>query len=181
MCDSTASRQPVPGSTTLAEGLSRWHPARLWVAGLGAGYLRPAPGTWGSLAALGVWWFLLAESPAGVQLAVIAVYFVVSTVVLRPVMTACGVKDASWIVADEVAGQWLTLLGASQVWWIALAGFMLFRLFDIAKPWPVGWVDRRVPGALGVMLDDVVAGVMAWAVLQVAVPAIGHIAGLPAG
>ena len=76
--------------------------------------------------------------------------------------------DPSPVVIDEVAGQWLTLLVAPlDLAWYALA-FVLFRFFDILKPWPIGWLERRVPGALGVMLDDVAAALAAMAVLALA-------------
>ena len=65
-----------------------------------------------------------------------------------------------------MAGYLLTMIAAPQAWWWSLIGFALFRLFDILKPWPIGWADRRVSGGLGIMLDDLLAGLMAWLVLQ---------------
>ena len=77
-----------------------------------------------------------------------------------------GQDDPGAVVIDEVAGQWLTLLpAATTVWWHWLAGFALFRFFDIVKPWPVGWADRRVKGGLGVMVDDIIAGAYAGVLL----------------
>ncbi len=72
-----------------------------------------------------------------------------------------GEKDSSAIVIDEVAGQWLTLAVVAVDWRYYVIGFFLFRLADIAKPWPASWADRRVPGGLGVMLDDIFAGLYA--------------------
>ncbi len=79
-----------------------------------------------------------------------------------------GVHDHPAIVWDEVVGYLITMTGAPTNWQWLLGGFLLFRLFDILKPWPVRWFDRRVAGGLGVMADDVVAGLMALAVLQIA-------------
>jgi phosphatidylglycerophosphatase A len=102
-------------------------------------------------------------------LAVIVAYTAISLVVLRPVLRHSEVKDAPWIVVDEVAGQWLALLMAPRAWWAVTVAFVLFRLLDIAKPGPIGWLDRELSGGWGVMADDLLAGVVACAVLQLAV------------
>lgn len=134
------------------------------------GYLRPAPGTWGSLAAIPFAYAL--HQLGGFTLLVVATTLVFAlgwwaTVVV----TRDGDHDPSWVVIDEVVGQWIALFpvsyGAMMMGidtlrlypgWIA--GFVLFRLFDIWKPWIVGWADR-MGTPLGVMLDDVIAGVFA--------------------
>lgn len=137
----------------------------------GVGYLRPAPGTWGSLAALPLAWVLhvLGGFPL-LCLGVVAAFS--SGWWATSVMTRGGPDhDPSEIVIDEVAGQWIALLALSAPAWHAgiaihklwpgwIAAFLLFRLFDIWKPGPVGWADRR-GDALGVMLDDVIAGLFA--------------------
>lgn len=149
------------------------HPAGWIATALGAGLSPKAPGTAGSLVALLPWWFLLRELP-------LAWYGVVLVAGFALGVWACGIcdrklgeHDQGALVWDEVIGMWLTLLVAPQgSWpWMAgymIAGFALFRLFDIWKPWPVRVADRRVQGGLGVMLDDVVAGVYALVVLQLA-------------
>lgn len=147
--------------------------AVLAVTGFGSGLLRPAPGTWGSLLALALWWWLLAEAPWPAQLAVAAITFVAGTWLTGVVARRYGVGDDPRIVIDEFAGLWVALLGAPSTWAGALAGFVLFRLFDVLKPWPIRWVERRVPGAFGVMADDVVAGIAALIVLQLAFLAAG--------
>lgn len=137
----------------------------------GVGYLRPAPGTWGSLAALplaygihqiGGFWFLVN----------LTVFVFITGYVATQKVTAQGTDpDPSWIVIDEVAGQWIALFPVSYgagmmgiditlLWPGWIAAFVLFRLFDIWKPWLVGRADRR-GDAMGVMLDDVIAGVFA--------------------
>jgi phosphatidylglycerophosphatase A len=77
-----------------------------------------------------------------------------------------GLHDHPGIVWDEIAGYLLTMLAAPAGWSWMVVGFVLFRLFDIWKPWPIGWLDRRVGGGFGIMLDDLVAGVFAAACLQ---------------
>jgi phosphatidylglycerophosphatase A len=133
-------------------------PIRLLAAGLGAGFSPVAPGTAGSLLAvllavplmLGPWWLLplaaLAASVGGVWL----------------VAHAEGTDDPGWVVIDEVAGQWITLvgLGTGRPALLGLvAGFALFRLLDITKPGPIGWIDRQ-RGAWPVMADDIAAGLV---------------------
>lgn len=138
----------------------------------GVGYLKPAPGTWGSLAALPLFWIIheFLGGPIATTLATIAVTLV-GWWVIDQATKGSDNHDPSEIVIDEVAGQWVALLpmsfGAAAMGvgildlypgWIA--AFILFRLFDIWKPGPVGWADRR-NDAFGVMFDDIIAGIMA--------------------
>lgn len=147
------------------------HPAGWIATALGAGLVPKGPGTAGSLVALLPWWFVLRGLPPAWYFAVLAAGFALG-------VWACGVcdrrlaaHDQGALVWDEVIGMWITLIAApggtpaSAALWMA-AGFVLFRLFDIWKPWPVRWADRRVRGGLGVMLDDVLAGALAWTALQ---------------
>ncbi|EYD73557.1 Phosphatidylglycerophosphatase A [Rubellimicrobium mesophilum DSM 19309] len=148
--------------------------SRLIASVLGLGHLRPAPGTWGSLAAVlvgfliarfgGAWPFL-----AATLLAIVLAFWSVADLISR--LGEPGPHDPSWVVIDEVAGQWIALvpvvLGAAnngvapeRLWPGWIAAFLLFRLFDIWKPGPVGWADRR-HGAAGVVLDDLFAGLLA--------------------
>ncbi len=137
----------------------------------GVGYLRPAPGTWGSLAALPYFWVF--HVFGGFPLVLIAVIagFVKGWWAIKEMTSGSDNHDPSEIVVDEVIGQWIALLPLSYAAWSMsldilvmwpgwIAAFVLFRLFDIWKPGPVGWADRR-DDAWGVMLDDVVAGVLA--------------------
>jgi phosphatidylglycerophosphatase A len=137
----------------------------------GIGFLRPAPGTWGSLAALPV--ALILIWIGGPWLFVIATLLVIGLgwVATRAEITETQEDDPSHVVIDEVAGQWIALwplafgaasngVAVTALWPGWIAAFLLFRLFDIWKPGPVGWADRR-NDALGVMLDDVIAGVFA--------------------
>lgn len=133
-------------------------PAVFWASGLGVGFARPAPGTWGSIFAVAIWWLLLSELGVAAQAAVIAIYLVSAVVACQRVCTRYGVDDASEMVADEVVGMWIALLTAPKVWWICLVALALFRLMDVLKPGLVGWLDSRIKGGIGVILDDVVAG-----------------------
>ncbi|MEM9971260.1 MAG: phosphatidylglycerophosphatase A [Pseudomonadota bacterium] len=151
----------------------------------GVGYLRPAPGTWGSLAALPVAWILhQVAGPLALGLAAVLLHFA-GLNALKKHMENSEDHDPSWVVVDEVVGQWIALLPASAgAWWLdidvmrlwpgVVAGFAFFRLFDIRKPWLVGRADRR-DDAIGVMLDDVWAGVFA-AVCVAALAAFAHLA-----
>jgi phosphatidylglycerophosphatase A len=130
----------------------------------GAGLAPKAPGTAGSLAALPFAWLIAREwGGLGLVVAAAAVFATgwwAAAVVVRRVG-----PDPSIVVIDEVAGQFLTLAVVPLDWRYYAAGFALFRLFDIVKPWPVGWADRRVGGGFGVMLDDILAAIYAGALL----------------
>lgn len=135
--------------------------ASLW----GVGHLRPAPGTWGSLVALAPGAALLAlGGPLLVGAAALALAWAGwRAVSALPADTQAN--DAGWIVVDEAAGQWLALAGLATLSLTGLAAaFLLFRALDILKPWPVSWADRR-KDALGIMLDDLVAGALAGAII----------------
>ena len=144
--------------------------ARLIASGFGAGFCPVAPGTAGSLAALPLGVLLLHLSPAALPIAILAACGL-GVWSIRAVGAAAA--DPGWIVIDEFAGQWIAMLplaslpygGMSTAGLAGLAAaFALFRLFDIAKPGPVGWADRR-HDAIGVMGDDIIAGAMATAIL----------------
>ncbi|MBS1303626.1 phosphatidylglycerophosphatase A [Loktanella sp. SALINAS62] len=135
------------------------------------GYLRPAPGTWGSLAALPTGWALMVLGGPWLLVVATVLIFVAGTWATTRMTAGQPGHDPSEIVVDEVAGQWIALwplafgaanAGASYtaLWPGWIAAFLLFRLFDITKWGPVGWADRR-NDAMGVMLDDVIAGVFA--------------------
>ena len=133
----------------------------------GSGLSPIAPGTVGSLAALPLAYFLLSV-PLGQAMLVIGALFFMGIWASNAMEAALEQHDASLIVIDEVVGQCLVvalldvfLRGAVDTTQLLLLSFMGFRLFDIIKPWPVGWVDNKVDGGLGVMLDDVVAALLA--------------------
>ena len=136
-----------------------------WIAcGFGSGLSPVAPGTFGSAAAL-LPWLLLRQLPLWGILAITAAVFVVGVWASQRTVDRLSLSDPGCVVIDEFVGQWLALAFAPPGWMWMLAGFALFRLFDVWKPWPVSWADRNVHGGLGVMLDDAIAGAMAAAVL----------------
>ena len=134
----------------------------------GAGLLPVMPGTWGSLAALPCAWAIRSIwGVAGLAIAAVIV-FAVGCWAAGALAKTSGAKDPGAIVIDEVAAQWLVLLPAPLDPLSYAAAFSLFRIFDIWKPWPAGLADRRFPGGLGIMLDDLLAAVYAVLVLLVA-------------
>lgn len=126
----------------------------------GSGFLRPAPGTWGTLAALPFGYALyLAGGIGALAFGVIAVTFI-GVWATKRVQGHLGTHDNSTIVIDEVAGMWLALCVTPPSWQGYLVAFLLFRLFDVIKPFPISWLDSNVHGAWGVMLDDLAAGLV---------------------
>ncbi len=126
-----------------------------------------APGTLGTLVAIPIYWLLNELSPWN-YLTVTTLLFGAGVWVCGTAARRLGVHDHPGIVWDEIVGYLVTMTAAPEGGWWVLAGFVLFRLFDIAKPFPIGLVDRRVGGGFGIMLDDLIAGLFALALLQVA-------------
>jgi phosphatidylglycerophosphatase A len=135
----------------------------------GAGRLRPGPGTWGSLAAVVLWWLLASRLPPAAQVPVILGLIVVVTAIGIPAATlearGCGRKDPQHVVIDEVAGQLVTLIACPILWKPMLCGFILFRAFDIVKPPPIRSLEKLSEGT-GIVVDDLGAGVYGLVVLQ---------------
>jgi phosphatidylglycerophosphatase A len=145
-----------------------------WIAcGFGSGLAPRAQGTFGSAAAI-LPWLLLRQLSLPLYVVVIVATFALGVWACNVAGRALGVDDHRSLVIDEFVGQWVTLLPALFApWWIVLAGFALFRLFDVWKPWPISWLDRHLKGGMGVMVDDVVAGVFAALVLVALMYACG--------
>lgn len=137
-------------------------PPGFWiVTALGAGLLRPAPGTWGSLAALLPGWLLL---HLGGPLSLVAALVGLGIFSFHPIRRyeeSTGRHDDPRIVIDEVLGMGIALLATDADPLFIACAFALFRFFDILKPGPVGWLDRRLQGPAGVLADDILAGVLA--------------------
>jgi phosphatidylglycerophosphatase A len=125
------------------------------------------PGTWGSLAALPCAWAISALAGRAALAGAAILAFVLGCWAAAAVAHASGREDPGFIVVDEVAAQWLVLVAAPLDWRAYLAAFLLFRVFDIVKPWPVRAIERRVAGGLGIMLDDVAAALYAILVLLI--------------
>jgi phosphatidylglycerophosphatase A len=131
-----------------------------------SGYLPKAPGTWGSMLGVGLWYGLrrLELLPyAGA----VAALFVIGTICAGAAEKILDRGDPGIVVIDEIVGQLISLAAAPHHPAAALSGFLLFRFFDILKPFPAGWLDKHIHGGLGIMLDDVVAAVYALLILQI--------------
>lgn len=124
--------------------------------GFGSGLSPVAPGTAGSLAAV-VPALLIVQLPVAAALALVAAAFLVGIPLCARAGRLLGVADHGGIVWDEFVGLWLVLVLVPPHWAWWASGFVLFRLFDALKPWPIGWFDRHVHGGFGVMLDDILA------------------------
>lgn len=137
-----------------------------WLAfGLGSGLSPLAPGTAGTLMAIPFWWGL-SQLNLWVYGLIVVLMFGLGVWASHVVSRRLGQHDFGGIVIDEMVGYWITMLACPWDWRLALIGFILFRVFDILKPPPIGWLDRRVGGGFGIMIDDVIAGVMAAVGLQ---------------
>ena len=143
--------------------LNKW---QHWLAlGFGSGLAPKAPGTFGTLAALPLVW-LLAMLSLGWSAAVIVAGAVLGVFVCDVVSRDIGADDHGAIVWDEIIGFAITLWAVPFTTQNVLIAFVLFRLLDIIKPWPIRWFDRNLHGGLGVMMDDIVAGVLACLLLH---------------
>ena len=142
-----------------------FNPIHLLAFGFGSGAAPKAPGTWGTLAAVLIYWPLSQLSPEH-YLLMLLVTSVMGIYICGQTARDLGVHDHGNIVWDEFVGFWITMFAAPVGWVWVVVGFVLFRFFDIIKPWPISWIDKRITGGFGIMLDDVIAGVMAAVVLQ---------------
>jgi phosphatidylglycerophosphatase A len=154
-------------------GLPLWHPPALIATGFGVGLLPLMPGTWASLAALPCAWIIRSLGGTGGLAAAAGIAFLSGWWAAARVARSSGQHDPGFIVIDEIAAQWLVLLAAPLDWRCYAAAFLLFRLFDITKPWPARLVERRVAGGLGIMLDDIVAALYALLLLLIGEGVLG--------
>ena len=134
-------------------------PSAFIACGFGAGLLPKAPGTWGSAAGLALW-LLIPDQPMW-QIGACALGFVVGWLACAQVCRHHELTDPAEVVVDEIVGVWIALAVLPKEPFGLLAGFVLFRIFDILKPFPVGTLERRFRGGFGVMIDDVAAGALA--------------------
>ena len=144
-------------------------PRVLFSTTLGAGFVKYAPGTVASFIAVLIWWFWLSDLRGFYQSGIIIAFAALALYCVASTMQKYGIGDDGAITIDEVLGQWVALIAIPKTWWLVLAAFITFRLLDILKPDPVGWVETKFDGALGVMLDDIGAGALVVAVLHVLV------------
>ena len=133
--------------------------------GFGSGLSRFVPGTLGTVAAI-PFYLVMSQLPLEVYLAIVLVSTFVGVHLCRYAADKLGVHDHGGIVWDEFVGFWITMIAVPAGWSWLLAGFVLFRIFDMVKPWPISWLDKHVNGGFGIMLDDVVAGILALSCLH---------------
>lgn len=145
--------------------MARFNMINFLAFGFGLGYAKKAPGTFGTLAGIP---FILFFQQFSLE-----IYLLATAGMLLFGIWLCGassrqmgVHDHPGIVWDEIVGYMITMIAAPTGWQWMLLGFVLFRIFDIFKPWPISYLDRHVHGGLGIMVDDVLAGIMAAVVLQ---------------
>jgi phosphatidylglycerophosphatase A len=166
---STGVPPAVPSTGSVASRAPLW--ARLVATFFGMGYLRPGPGSWASAATVLLWWLLTRWiAPTGQSLAVFllaALTVLVGIPAATRVERASGLKDPQFVVIDEVAGQLITLIAIPVSWKSLLLGFIFFRGFDMVKPPPVRQLER-LPEGVGIVIDDVGAGLYALVVMQIA-------------
>jgi phosphatidylglycerophosphatase A len=128
--------------------------------GFGSGLSPKAPGTVGTIAAIPLW-YLLVQLPPQTYVVVVAICVIIGIFICGSAADKLGVHDHGGIVWDEFVGFWITMAFLPVSYVSVLVGFILFRLFDIFKPWPISWLDKNIGGGLGIMIDDVVAGLAA--------------------
>ncbi|KPD03495.1 phosphatidylglycerophosphatase A [Moellerella wisconsensis] len=136
-----------------------WH---LLATGFGSGLSPIVPGTMGSLVAI-PFWLLMARMPIWSCWVIIVAGFFIGCLICQRTSDDMKVHDHGSIVWDEFIGMWITLMAIPTVSWEwILTGFFIFRIFDMWKPWPIRWFDRRVSGGFGIMIDDVIAAIFAY-------------------
>ncbi len=153
-----AKQHPIPKTI--------WtNPIHFLAFGFGAGVSPIMPGTCGTLVAIPIY-YLLMQGPLWLYAAILLFAAIIGVWICGIAARDTGVHDHPGIVWDEIVGYLLTMILVPLTWYWILIGFGLFRLFDILKPWPIRWVDSKVSGGVGIMLDDIIAGFFAWVVMQ---------------
>lgn len=165
MTDPSMQHEPEQVEPLLPPGFLR-NPVHLLAFGFGSGAINRAPGTWGSLAAI-PFYGLFMWLPLPAYWLLISALFLLGVWLCGKTADDLKVHDHGGIVWDEFVGMWIVLGLHPQTLEGVLLAFVLFRFFDVLKPWPINWIDARTPGGLGIMIDDVVAGLMAMLVLYV--------------
>ncbi len=164
--DTSTSETPVRMPNVFGD------PVHFLAFGFGSGLAPKAPGTWGTVAAIPPY-LLFADAPLWFYVGMIVFGFAAGIAICDITSKYMGVHDHGGIVWDEIIGYWITMLAAPVEWTWIIAGFLLFRLFDIWKPWPIRVADAKVHGGLGIMIDDVIAGVYALLALQLLIHLVG--------
>lgn len=136
------------------------NPIHFLALGFGSGLMPKAPGTFGTIAAIPVF-ILFSQFDLWLFVLMTAIVSIMGVYICSYTSKALGVHDHSGIVIDEIAGFLITMIAVPAEWLWMFLGFVLFRFFDILKPWPISWIDKNIQGGFGIMFDDVVAGLLA--------------------
>ena len=140
-------------------------PACFLGLGFGVGLIPFAPGTFGTLIAIPV--YLLMQNLSLIGYLLLTLLALIAGVWLcQQSANYLGKNDPAAVVWDEIAGYLVTMIAAPEGWQWIITGFVLFRFFDIIKPWPISWFDKNLHGGLGIMADDIIAGIFAWLIMQ---------------
>lgn len=143
-----------------------WHDPLFFIGfGLGSGAMPFAPGTFGTLMAI-PFYLLLRPLSLPLYLSVVVVFFILSSILCDYLSRRIHHHDHGGMCIDEFAGFFVTMINAPQGFWWIIVGFLLFRLFDIWKPWPIRFLDEHVHGGFGMVLDDIVAGIYGFIIIQ---------------
>ena len=141
------------------------HPVYFLGLGFGSGLAPKAPGTFGTLAAIPLY-FLIKDVPLVSYLGVVVTAFIMGIWICQQSAQWLGQRDPSAVVWDEIVGYLITMIAAPAGWQWLVLGFIFFRFFDILKPWPINLADKAIHGGLGIMVDDVIAGIFALVCVQ---------------
>lgn len=141
-------------------------PWQFLASGFGAGLSPIAPGTMGTLVAVPLWAIFASFLPLWGYLLLIIIASIIGITICQKASDELGVHDHGGIVWDEFVGLWITMLFAPVSWASAILGFLLFRFFDVLKPWPIKAIDEKISGGFGIMFDDIIAGIFALIALQ---------------
>lgn len=148
---------PIESNTEQLRSYAFKDPLVVLATGFGIGWIPVAPGTIASLVIAILFWFFVPESGV-LQYAIIFLLFLGTRFTLGFLVRKYGENDEPCIVLDEFLGMAIALFLVPKQWWLYLIAFLIFRIFDIVKPWPISWIEQRVRGAYGIILDDVMAG-----------------------
>lgn len=152
-------------NTPIPQGFLK-HPVHFLALGFGSGCAAKMPGTMGTF--VGILFYLpMMKLSVPVYVALTVILFLIGIWLCDVTARHLGVHDHGAIVWDEIVGFLVTMIAAPPDWRFIILGFVLFRLFDICKPWPINWLDRQVSGGFGIMLDDLLAGIFALIILQI--------------
>ena len=161
-----------PQHVTAAQPRVFSSPVQFLAFGFGSGLMPKGPGTAGTLMAVPLF-LLMADWGLPLYTAVVFVTAIMGIWICGAASRQLGVHDHGGIVWDEFVGYWITMWAVPVSWQWIIAGFVVFRVFDILKPWPINVLDKKVGGGFGIMIDDVVAGIMACVVLHLAMWILG--------